>query len=251
MVELLVQHRARLAARDSFGDTPLHVAAWQGNAHVVRLLVEAKASVGQKGHRGATPLAAAALRAHLECATILLEMGASMEETDENGSTTVHAAACSGEPQMLRLMERHGAQPSEAALAAAEIGRDAGAQALLERELSNLCLAHSDAWANKMQQFSPLAQRLLVLGKDPSSIPPLALLREIVNRRPTLYPLSKFRAAQAALTASTESALLIEPEALSHAACVAVCRAIDEQGYVQLDATDGLLNRELVLTQVL
>ena len=101
-----------------------------------------------------------------------------------------------------------------------------------------------------MVAFAQLTQRLLVLNENPSAVSPAALLCEIVNRRPHLYPLRKFRAAQAALTSSADVALLRVPSALSASTCAMMRQAIDEHGYGATDATDGLLNHELVLSQV-
>ena len=240
MVAVLVQHGADVNTRDALGDAPLHVAAWLGNLCVMRLLVESNAQVDVPGHRDESPLATVALRAHTDSARCLLELRASVHVVDQRGKGPLQAAAASGELAMVTLLEEHGASDPEARQTVqAQTGSPRGGAGLdargsLEEELEQLARGHSEAWAAKMRQFSPLAQRLLVMGADPATVSPTALLREIVNRRPVLYPLSKFRAAQAALTESAESALLHVPAALSLATCAmmrgAIVRQIESSG---------------------
>jgi ankyrin repeat protein len=56
--------------------TPLHSAAFAGNAEVVRVLLEKGASVSAKAARGETPLSLAKSRGNAEVVKILLSVGA-------------------------------------------------------------------------------------------------------------------------------------------------------------------------------
>jgi hypothetical protein len=60
VVQLLLNHRANVNAKNQHGNTPLHVAAERDHEPVVQLLISHKASVGAKNQRGDTPLYVAA-----------------------------------------------------------------------------------------------------------------------------------------------------------------------------------------------
>ena len=67
------------------GDTPLHVALWQGNMDVVSLLIEAGADVDAKGDLSQTPLHVALSQRNLEGVKTLLSAGAKTELVSEFG----------------------------------------------------------------------------------------------------------------------------------------------------------------------
>jgi ankyrin repeat protein len=52
----LIKHGARVAARDSTGRTPLHIAAEKSNIAAARLLLESGATVMPRDEKGRTPL---------------------------------------------------------------------------------------------------------------------------------------------------------------------------------------------------
>lgn len=147
----------------------------------------------------ATPLSTVALRAHIDGARCLLELWASVHAKDCGGATALQAAGRSGAPELMRLLSQSGAQVttphtrmarhtalplpvrcvlsfrivpwqlSPAAKAAMlRLEEEEEGRALLLPQLEELARAHSDAWGAKLKQFSPLAQRLLVLNEEPS-----------------------------------------------------------------------------------
>lgn len=93
-------------ARDLFGWTPLHYAAWCGNSRMVRLLLEEGAETEVYGPDGMTPLHFAAAtesngldvfsREINEVVEFLLEAGASCEAQDNCKRTPLHWAASRG-----------------------------------------------------------------------------------------------------------------------------------------------------------
>ena len=63
-------------AREFYGTTALHLAAWQGHTRVVRALLDAKASVDLRDKTNATPLCLAAREGQFGICQMLLEAGA-------------------------------------------------------------------------------------------------------------------------------------------------------------------------------
>jgi ankyrin repeat protein len=70
-------------SRRSDGDTPLHIASFEGNRHAVRLLVEAGADVNAKGDLSTSPLYYAVSGHHVQVAELLLQYGADPDAENE------------------------------------------------------------------------------------------------------------------------------------------------------------------------
>ena len=250
MTKLLVQHDAALDARDDYGDTPLHAAAWRGDANVLKALVAAGSRVDMPGHCGETALAIASSRADLAAARCLLELGASIGAGDERGQTPLHAAARSSVVQAVELLLHSGARATDDVVALLhEVGREMQALGASKPDPSALAELHSREWAHRMLHMPPLATRLLVCNEAPSSVPPAALLREQVeNHRVKHCALFNLRAARDALR-TAKGAVLSARAVLSRAACAALREAVDVQGINRVDSVDGLPNRDLLCTQ--
>jgi ankyrin repeat protein len=76
-VTALIARGADVNEYDSLGGTPLHDAAWSGEARIVELLIEHRANVNARHKEaGSTPLHYAALMDRREVAQILLAHGA-------------------------------------------------------------------------------------------------------------------------------------------------------------------------------
>lgn len=85
------------------GDTPLHLAAQQGDAEMVRLLIEAGAEVDAQGDLCVTPLYQGVMEGHVAVARRLLESGADPDAPNELNVTPRQRAERSDDPLMRRL----------------------------------------------------------------------------------------------------------------------------------------------------
>lgn len=69
------------------GDTPLHVALWQGRTDIVHLLIEAGADVNAVGDMSETPLHVAVRQQSLQAVKAILNSGASCHFLSEFGQS--------------------------------------------------------------------------------------------------------------------------------------------------------------------
>lgn len=118
MVRLLVARGANVNAKGSRSrNTALHVAAEHNHAETVRFLVEHGANIEAKDHIDETPLLAAADSSDAgievaEAAECLLALGAKLNVTNWHGQTPIMAAASRGRVKTVRILVKHGADPS-------------------------------------------------------------------------------------------------------------------------------------------
>ena len=73
--------------RDLEGRSPLHIAAWQGNASMVELLIRYGADVNAVDREQRTPLQSAAWQGHESVVWLLLKHGASGDQPCSQGAT--------------------------------------------------------------------------------------------------------------------------------------------------------------------
>lgn len=73
--------------RDLEGRSPLHIAAWQGNASMVELLIRHGADVNAVDREQRTPLQSAAWQGHESVVWLLLKHGASGDQPCSQGAT--------------------------------------------------------------------------------------------------------------------------------------------------------------------
>jgi ankyrin repeat protein len=102
--ELLEKH-------SSDGWTPLHLAAFFGNAELAKGLLNRGAAIEARSTNSManTPLHAAAAGANLAVIELLLEHGADANARQHGGWTALHAAAQTGNRKMAELLLAHGA----------------------------------------------------------------------------------------------------------------------------------------------
>ncbi len=92
------------------GYTPLLFAARRGDVASARLLVAAGADVDRAAASGTSPLVVAAHSGHGALAAFLLDAGADPGAADA-GYAALHAAVLRGDPQLVRALLAHGADP--------------------------------------------------------------------------------------------------------------------------------------------
>lgn len=97
------------ATADPSADSPLALAAAQGDEGMVRRLIEAGAAVGAVDGAGETPLHVACVRGHCGTAELLMGASASVDARSSTGSTPLHQAAHYGQAGAVALLLRAGA----------------------------------------------------------------------------------------------------------------------------------------------
>jgi cytohesin len=111
-----VKADAKVDARDEGGMTPLHTAAWSGNAQLVREFLRRGAdpnAVVRSNEKenvdwGNTPLHYAAASGNVQTVQLLLNAGANVNARNTLGVTPLHRAVRS--PEITRMLIEHGAK---------------------------------------------------------------------------------------------------------------------------------------------
>ena len=114
LTELLAEDPERVDAMSGDGFTPLHLAAFFGQADAVRLLLARGASVDRNGTgwMTGTPLHAAASGSHATVVRMLLDAGADPNNRQRHGYTPLHSAAANGDLDSVELLLDAGADPA-------------------------------------------------------------------------------------------------------------------------------------------
>jgi ankyrin repeat protein len=95
------------------GWTPIHYAAYYGQANAIRALVKAGGKINARDDEGDTPMSlAVGNRTSTELIDVLMEVGA---EIDRGATSPLQMAASSGNEQMVRHLISRGADPRESA----------------------------------------------------------------------------------------------------------------------------------------
>jgi ankyrin repeat protein len=84
----------------------LHLAAEKGDARSVQLLIQAKVDVGARNLGGETPLMRAAMSGRFDAARLLMDAGADLNATNARGETAMALAARYKQPEILKLLTR-------------------------------------------------------------------------------------------------------------------------------------------------
>lgn len=109
MCDALLANKAFINSKSRVGRTALHLAAMNGNTHLVRFLVqEHGAALDVLTLKKQTPLHLAAGAGQLDVCKLLLELGASIDATDDQGQKPIHAAAMNNYAEVAQLfLQRH------------------------------------------------------------------------------------------------------------------------------------------------
>jgi ankyrin repeat protein len=99
-----------VTSKDSFGRTPLHSAAENGNKAVVELLLANNADVNAADKYDSTPLHFAAMHDRKDAAKLLLANKAHVNAKDQAGATPLHYAAAYGHEDVAELLLANNAE---------------------------------------------------------------------------------------------------------------------------------------------
>jgi ankyrin repeat protein len=113
IVQYLIKKGATVNARNASKWTPLHSAASRrGNARVVESLITNKAHVNVQTATETTPLHFAVNQGCTPVVKLLLQARANPNLRDERSQTPLHEAALTGNVAIIRLLLEHGANPN-------------------------------------------------------------------------------------------------------------------------------------------
>jgi ankyrin repeat protein len=103
-VEKLIAQGTSVEVEDSYGSTPLILAAVNGHEDICRLLIVHGALIEAQNNYGWTPLIWAASRGHMNVCRLLIEKNASVETKDDIGLIPLYYAADKGYEDLCKLL---------------------------------------------------------------------------------------------------------------------------------------------------
>uniref|UniRef100_A0A8C6L2I1 Ankyrin repeat domain 44 n=1 Tax=Nothobranchius furzeri TaxID=105023 RepID=A0A8C6L2I1_NOTFU len=109
ITELLILSGARVNAKDNMWLTPLHRAVASRSEDAVRVLIRHSADVNARDKNWQTPLHVAAANNAIRCAEVIIPLLSSVNVSDRGGRTALHHAALNGHTEMVSLLLAKGA----------------------------------------------------------------------------------------------------------------------------------------------
>jgi ankyrin repeat protein len=112
IVQMLIASQVDVNTKDSrYGLTPLHLAAWNNNAKIVKELLKHGAQVNAVNTEGRTSLhyAFGHIDNNIEIIQILLEYGAHINAQDKDGNTPLHLAVLYGSLEAVEILIKNNA----------------------------------------------------------------------------------------------------------------------------------------------
>src|SRR5690606_26318641 len=98
--------------RNDYGSSPMSEAAVLGNADLIKKLLKAGADPESPNADGQTALMIVARSNNVKAAEVLIKAGADVNATETwKGQTAVIWAAAQSQPEMLKLLLKHGGDP--------------------------------------------------------------------------------------------------------------------------------------------
>ncbi|XP_022750891.1 ankyrin-3 [Durio zibethinus] len=109
---ILASNPLAVNSRDKHSRTPLHLAAWSGQAQVVSYLCKQKADVGAAAMDDMGAIHFAAQKGHLEVVRTLLSSGVSVKAANRKGFTPLHYAVQGSHLEVIKVLLKKGASLS-------------------------------------------------------------------------------------------------------------------------------------------
>lgn len=111
-VEALLKAHPDLVSskEEKYGQTPLHIAAFNDRLDVAKLLIANKADVNAQANNGATPLHLAAAKGNKDIVELLLASNANINAVDHDGWSPLHSAVTWNQKDTEALLRDKGAQ---------------------------------------------------------------------------------------------------------------------------------------------
>lgn len=107
---ILIRYGALADCEDGKGDSPLHLASWEGNVEVGFVLLSAGVEIDRlSGRDGYSPLWCAISARHVDMARLLIKHGARVSMKAPSDSLPLHQAAITGQSAMAELLIDAGA----------------------------------------------------------------------------------------------------------------------------------------------
>jgi ankyrin len=108
LIEWLKAKGLDVDSKDTLTGTPLHIAIRRGDEKMTLAFIDAGASLSIRGARGHDALAEALRERNGTLAALLIERGARLDAVDAKGNGAMYWAAYGGNPECIRLLQRHG-----------------------------------------------------------------------------------------------------------------------------------------------
>lgn len=111
-VEALLKAHPDLVSskEEKYGQTPLHVAAFNDRIDIAKLLIANNADVNAQANNGATPLHLATARGNKDMVELLLANKANIDVTDHDGWSPLHSAIIWDHKDIQELLRQKGGQ---------------------------------------------------------------------------------------------------------------------------------------------
>jgi hypothetical protein len=108
---LLKEHPDLVSSKEEkYGQTPLHIAAFNDRIDVAKLLIADKADVNAQANNGATPLHLAAAKGNKDIVELLLASKANINAVDHDGWSPLHSAVVWGHKDIEDVLRQQGGQ---------------------------------------------------------------------------------------------------------------------------------------------
>lgn len=172
-VKALLDAGADVNARDETGNTPLSLAAFDGNPYIASILLERGADINAKSVDGLTPLMLAAGENHLEVVMVLLNKGADVAATDNRGLTAMDMAQQKNFQGVIEQLRKAGAGQSDRAKTDTENEDDEWGlrQAATEGDIQRIrALLAKGVDINAKDDFGWTALRNAVFQENPAAV---------------------------------------------------------------------------------